>query len=61
MDSVNLSFGANGLQSDDLVGFFVGCDLVCDDDVVPFYERLGGTRLDAVAWRNHDRLDAADG
>jgi ribosomal protein S18 acetylase RimI-like enzyme len=35
-------------------------DLVCDDDVVPFYERLGGTRLNAVAWRNHDRLDAAD-
>lgn len=31
-------------------------DLVCDDDVVPFYERLGGTRLNAVAWRNHDRL-----
>ncbi len=36
-------------------------DLVCDDDVVPFYERLGGTRLNAVAWRNHDRLGAADG
>lgn len=35
-------------------------DLVCDDDVVPFYERLGGTRLNAVAWRNHDRLPAAD-
>jgi GNAT superfamily N-acetyltransferase len=32
-------------------------DLVCDDDVVPFYERLGGTRLAAVAWRNHHRLD----
>jgi ribosomal protein S18 acetylase RimI-like enzyme len=31
-------------------------DLVCDDDVVPFYERLGGTRLNAVAWRNFDRL-----
>ena len=27
-------------------------DLVCDDDVVPFYERLGGTRLSAIAWRN---------
>jgi ribosomal protein S18 acetylase RimI-like enzyme len=27
-------------------------DLVCDDDVVPFYERLGGTRLTGVAWRN---------
>ena len=35
-------------------------DLVCDDDVVPFYERLGGTRLNAVAWRNHDRVDVAD-
>jgi GNAT superfamily N-acetyltransferase len=33
-------------------------DLVCDADVVPFYERLGGTRLDAAAWRNHDRLAA---
>jgi len=31
-------------------------DLVCDDDVVPFYERLGGTRLAAMAWRNFDRL-----
>ena len=35
-------------------------DLVCDDDVVPFYEQLGGTRLAAVAWRNHDRLDSTD-
>ena len=33
-------------------------DLVCDDDVVPFYERLGGTRLNAVAWRNRDQLHA---
>jgi hypothetical protein len=24
--------------------------------VGPFYERLGGTRLNAVAWRNHDQL-----
>ncbi len=24
-------------------------DLVCDEDVVPFYERLGGIRLNAVA------------
>jgi GNAT superfamily N-acetyltransferase len=31
-------------------------DLVCDDDVVPFYERIGGTRLNAVAWRRYDRL-----
>lgn len=35
-------------------------DLVCDDGVVPFYERLGGIRLNAVAWRNHDRLDTRD-
>jgi ribosomal protein S18 acetylase RimI-like enzyme len=34
-------------------------DLVCDDDVVPFYERLGGWRLNAVAWRNYDRIDRA--
>lgn len=27
-------------------------DLVCDDDVVSFYERLGGIRINAVAWRN---------
>jgi ribosomal protein S18 acetylase RimI-like enzyme len=31
-------------------------DLVCDDDVVPFYERLGGTRLNAMAWRHFDQL-----
>ncbi len=38
-----------------------GCymiDLVCDDDVVPFYERLGGTRLEAVVWRNPNALRA---
>ena len=35
-------------------------DLAYDDDVVPFYERLGGTRLNAVAWRNHDRLGVTD-
>ena len=27
-------------------------DLVCDDDVVPFYERLGGTAGRAILWRN---------
>jgi GNAT superfamily N-acetyltransferase len=31
-------------------------DLVCDDDVVPFYERLGGTRTNAVVWRDYDQL-----
>jgi hypothetical protein len=28
-----------------------------DDDVVPFYERLGGVRINAVVWRNRDRLN----
>jgi GNAT superfamily N-acetyltransferase len=27
-------------------------DLVCDEDLVPFYERLGGTRGRAIMWRN---------
>ncbi|HYO43283.1 MAG TPA: GNAT family N-acetyltransferase [Candidatus Limnocylindrales bacterium] len=27
-------------------------DLVADDDVAPFYERLGGTRGRAMLWRN---------
>jgi GNAT superfamily N-acetyltransferase len=27
-------------------------DLVCDEDVVPFYEGLGGTAGRAVLWRN---------
>ena len=27
-------------------------DLVCDDGVVPFYERLGGTPGRAILWRN---------
>lgn len=27
-------------------------DLVADDDVAPFYERLGGTRGRALMWRN---------
>ena len=31
-------------------------DLVCGDDVVSFYERIGGTRLNAVTWRHYDRL-----
>lgn len=28
-------------------------DLVCDDDLVPFYERLGMVRLAGMARRNH--------
>jgi GNAT superfamily N-acetyltransferase len=31
-------------------------DLVCDDALVPFYERLGGARLAAVGWRNREVL-----
>lgn len=31
-------------------------DLVCDEEVAPFYERLGGIRLTAVAWRNRANL-----
>lgn len=31
-------------------------DLVCDDPLVPFYERLGGARLAAVGWRNREVL-----
>jgi ribosomal protein S18 acetylase RimI-like enzyme len=31
-------------------------DLVCDADLVPFYERLGGRRLVAMAWRNRDAI-----
>jgi GNAT superfamily N-acetyltransferase len=27
-------------------------DLVCDEDLVPFYERLGGSRGRAMMWRN---------
>jgi GNAT superfamily N-acetyltransferase len=27
-------------------------DLVCDEELVPFYERLGGTPGRAVLWRN---------
>ena len=31
-------------------------DLACDDELVAFYSRLGGTRLKAMAWRNYDQL-----
>lgn len=34
-------------------------DLVCDDDVVPFYDDLGGVRVNAIAWRNRSRLDGS--
>ena len=31
-------------------------DLVCDPDVVPFYDRLGAIRIAGMAWRRPDRL-----
>lgn len=34
-------------------------DLVCDPDLVPFYERLGGLAWTAMMWRNRDVLAAA--
>jgi len=35
----------------DRLGDRYAIDLVCDEDVVPFYERLGGTAGRAVMWR----------
>jgi ribosomal protein S18 acetylase RimI-like enzyme len=31
-------------------------DLVCDAELIPFYERLGGVTGTAVMWRNKDAL-----
>lgn len=31
-------------------------DLVCDPDLVPFYERLGGRAWHAMTWRNRGAL-----
>ncbi len=36
----------------DRLGNRYAIDLVADDDVAPFYERLGGTRGRALMWRN---------
>jgi GNAT superfamily N-acetyltransferase len=33
-------------------------DLVCEPDLVPFYERLGGVASTAVAWRNRAALES---
>ena len=33
-------------------------DLACDADLVPFYERLGGTPGTAVLWRNRGTVGA---
>ena len=35
-------------------------DLVCDDDVVPFYERLGLRRWSAMVLRRRGEIEAAD-
>jgi ribosomal protein S18 acetylase RimI-like enzyme len=32
-------------------------DLVCDPDLVPFYEALGGMRLAGIGWRNRTVLE----
>ena len=43
-----------GLREDDLdarLGDRYSIDLACDPGLVPIYKRLGGRRLDAVAWR----------
>lgn len=34
-------------------------DLVCDPELVPFYERLDGTAATAVLWRNRGAPEAA--
>jgi hypothetical protein len=34
-------------------------DLVCDDNVVPFYERLGFGRVNGMVRRNFDRQSGA--
>jgi ribosomal protein S18 acetylase RimI-like enzyme len=44
----------------DRLGGRYAVDLICDHQLVPFYERLGFTRLTAMAIRDRDAL-AADG
>jgi GNAT superfamily N-acetyltransferase len=36
-------------------------DVVCDPELVRFYERLGGRALSAVGWRNRHALQGAAG
>lgn len=40
----------------ELVGDRYSVDVVCDEGLVPFYERLGLTRLAGMALRNRDAL-----
>ena len=42
----------------DRLGDRYSIDLVCDPSLVPFYERLGGTALAGVGWRNRAMLEA---
>lgn len=35
-------------------------DLVCDDDVVPFYQRLAGKRINGVVWRDRSGSQSHD-
>lgn len=42
----------------DRLGDRYSIDLVCDPDLVPFYERLGGRAWNAMTWRNRDVLAA---
>jgi len=44
----------------DRLGGRYSVDLVCDDDLVQFYERLGFRRLTAMAIRDRDTLAADD-
>lgn len=36
---------------------FYPIELVCDDEVAPFYEANGARRLTGFGWRNYERLD----
>jgi GNAT superfamily N-acetyltransferase len=40
----------------DRLGDRYAIDLTCDEQLLPFYERLGGTPATAVLWRNRDAL-----
>jgi GNAT superfamily N-acetyltransferase len=42
----------------DRLGDRYSIDLVCDPELVPFYERLGGIALAGVGWRNRAAPEA---
>lgn len=71
MIEVTITEGAEGVVATELSGFFVGWPHPPDDQRrleilraattafvarVPFYERLDGTRLNAMSCRRHHRL-----